>query len=62
MLEVEVDDVADFEAIAPRIVAMGAVAGLEHVVVLPINERYLPEHVASVAVAIRGAYRELCGG
>lgn len=40
----------------------GAVAGLEHVVVLPINERYLPEHVAIVAVAIRSAHRELGGG
>lgn len=40
----------------------GAIAGLEQVVVLPINERYLPDHVRVVADAIRAAHRELAGG
>lgn len=39
----------------------GALAGLEQVVVLPINERYRPEHVQTVASAIHTAHRELCG-
>ncbi len=37
----------------------GAVRGLEQVVVLPINERYRPQHVEHVAEAIRAAHREL---
>ena len=37
----------------------GAVRGLEQVVVLPINERYRPHHVAQVADAIRAAHKEL---
>jgi dTDP-4-amino-4,6-dideoxygalactose transaminase len=37
----------------------GAVQGLDEVVVLPINERYEPAHVAHVARAIRAAAAEL---
>ncbi len=37
----------------------GAVRGLEHVVVLPINERYTAAHVHAVASAIAGAVGEL---
>jgi dTDP-4-amino-4,6-dideoxygalactose transaminase/UDP-N-acetylglucosamine 2-epimerase len=40
----------------------GAVRGLDQVVVLPINERYLPEHVDRVATAIAAAARELRRG
>ncbi|MEC9046566.1 MAG: DegT/DnrJ/EryC1/StrS family aminotransferase [Planctomycetota bacterium] len=40
----------------------GSVRGLEQVVVLPINERYRPEHVARVATAIRSAHEELTSG
>lgn len=40
----------------------GAVAGLEQVVVLPINERYLPHHVEHVAGAIRAAVGALQHG
>jgi perosamine synthetase len=37
----------------------GAVRGLEHVLVLPINERYTAEHVRHVAAVIRTAAQEL---
>ncbi len=37
----------------------GAVQALEQVVVLPINERYRPEHIAAVATVIRTAAAEL---
>lgn len=37
----------------------GAIAGLEQVVVLPINERYQPHHVESVAAAIHKAHQDL---
>lgn len=37
----------------------GAVRALEQVVVLPLNERYLPEHVDRVTAAIAGAVQEL---
>ena len=40
----------------------GSVAGLDQVVVLPINERYRPEHVMTVSHAIQAAHRELCDG
>ena len=40
----------------------GTLAALEHVIVLPINERYLPHHVSHVAEAIRTAVRELQHG
>jgi len=40
----------------------GAVRGLEQVVVLPINERYRPRHVAKVADAIHAAYERLSHG
>src|SRR5690606_27171264 len=40
----------------------GAVSGLEQVVVLPINERYRPHHVLTVANAIRHAHQELIRG
>lgn len=37
----------------------GSVTGLDQVVVLPINERYRPHHVETVAKAIRKAHEEL---
>lgn len=40
----------------------GSIAGLEQVVVLPINERYRPHHVAKVAAAVRSAHEELSNG
>lgn len=40
----------------------GSIAGLEQVVVLPINERYRPHHVAKVADAVRAAHKELSNG
>jgi len=40
----------------------GAIAGLEQVVVLPINERYHEGHAMLVADAIGGAWRELTRG
>lgn len=40
----------------------GAISGLEQVIVLPINERYRPEHVATVADAVRQAHKELVDG
>ncbi len=40
----------------------GAVKALDDVIVLPINERYLPPHVELVAGAIRAAVQELTRG
>jgi dTDP-4-amino-4,6-dideoxygalactose transaminase len=40
----------------------GATTGLEQVVVLPINERYRPEHLLGVVGAIRTAHRDLRHG
>lgn len=40
----------------------GAVQALERVIVLPINERYEPQHVAHVAAVIRNAARGLARG
>ena len=40
----------------------GSIAGLEQVVVLPINERYRPHHVKAIADAIGRAHQELTGG
>ncbi len=40
----------------------GAVAALDRVLVLPINERYLPVHIDRVATAIRARHTELSRG
>jgi perosamine synthetase len=40
----------------------GAIDGLEQVVVLPINERYRPHHIETVANAIQKAHQELTNG
>ena len=40
----------------------GALAALEHVIVLPINERYLDVHVEHVANTIAAAVEELRRG
>ena len=40
----------------------GAAAALERVLVLPLNERYLPQHVDRVAAAIRARHEELTRG
>jgi hypothetical protein len=40
----------------------GSISGLEQVVVLPINERYRPDHVATVAQAVRNAHEDILNG
>ncbi|MFT4512733.1 MAG: perosamine synthetase [Planctomycetota bacterium] len=49
-------------ALFDRVDYPGSVQGLEQVVVLPINERYRPHHVETVANAIVKAHGELSGG